>query len=75
MVKSARSKALAKSRQNRLRYLLQTQIKQKNRIHWIIVRAIFYFLILFYKSRNKKTEKNIECNILECPISVNYFFK
>jgi hypothetical protein len=73
MVKSARSKAIAKSWQNRLCYLFKKQIKQKNRFRWNIIRAIFYFCVLFYKSRNKKLDRDTPCNILECPISGNYF--
>jgi hypothetical protein len=73
MVKTACSKALAKSRQNRLRYVLQMQMKQKNRIRWNIIRAIFYFFVLYYKSRNKKVNEDIQCNLVECPISVIYF--
>jgi hypothetical protein len=73
MVKSARSKALAKKRQNRSQYLLQRKIKEKSGSRWSIIRSLFHFLILFYRSRTKNVNKDKTCNLLECPVPVRHF--
>ncbi|CAF1463104.1 unnamed protein product [Rotaria sordida] len=73
MVKSARSKALAKRRQNQLYYMKQINIKKKIRFQWNIIRAVFHILVLFYKSRNKIQGKKKNPNLLECPIPVDFF--